>query len=62
MKKSTPHNKSDEASVSLVKQFIEHLPVVHSHYYRNKSKKSYLPHEFRNKNSISSLSGTFGNN
>lgn len=47
-KKTTPHNKSDEASVSLLKSFIEQLPAVPSHYCRNKSNKLYLPQEFRN--------------
>lgn len=48
IKKPTAHNKSEEASISLVKSFIEQLPAVPSHYCRNKSTKLYLPQEFRN--------------
>lgn len=48
-KKSTaPHNKSDPSKVNILKNFIEQLPAVPSHYCRNKSKKMYLPQEFRN--------------
>lgn len=47
-KKSVPHNKSNEANISLIKSFIEQLPAVPSHYCRNKSNKLYLPQEFRN--------------
>lgn len=45
---TAPHNKSDEANVSILKSFIEHLPAVPSHYCRSNSNKLYLPQEFRN--------------
>lgn len=44
--KSTPPNKYNESIIQGVKQFIEKLPAVESHYCRNKGNKLYLPSEF----------------
>lgn len=46
--KSTPSNKYSESVIKGVKQFIEKLPAVKSHYCRNKGNKLYLPSEFKN--------------
>lgn len=44
----TPSNKYSEAVIKGVKQFIEKLPAVKSHYCCNKGNKLYLPSEFKN--------------
>lgn len=43
-----PHNKSDKEKIKILKNYIEQLPAVPSHYCRNKSNKLYVPNEFRN--------------
>ncbi|XP_039287439.1 uncharacterized protein LOC120352054 [Nilaparvata lugens] len=43
---STPANKTGPHSLKAVRNFIESLPAVPSHYCRNSSNKKYLPQEF----------------
>ncbi|KAJ8872298.1 hypothetical protein PR048_025902 [Dryococelus australis] len=50
--KKTPPNKTPEMAERQVKNFVEPLPTVPSHYCTSDSNKLYLPHEFKNKANV----------
>ncbi|KAJ8885739.1 hypothetical protein PR048_011939 [Dryococelus australis] len=50
--KKTPPNKTPEMAERQVKNLIESLSTVPSHYCRSDSKKLYLPYEFKNKANV----------